>query len=272
MNKFLKPKFNSFLGWSFFGSYLFILLLLPLFGLFLKATAALDDNFFERAFNPIALSSYWVTFSIAGAVAFLNMIFGFLIAWILIRYDFPGKKLLDAAVDLPFALPTSVAGLTLSTIYSNNSLIGQFLENFNIQVVFGRLGIAVAMIFVSFPFVVRSIQPVLQEIEPELEEAAMSLGASPILIFQKVIFPAVLPSLITGVALAFSRSIGEFGSVVIIASNIPLKDLISPVLIFQSLEQYDTLGATVVGTVMLVLSLILLLTINFVQSITSPRK
>jgi sulfate transport system permease protein len=272
MNNFFKKNLNSIFGWSFFFSYTLILLILPLFALFIKSTEAINDNLLERAFNPIAVSSYWVTFSIAGIVAFINMIFGFLLAWVLIRYDFPGKKLLDAAVDLPFALPTSVAGLTLTTIYSQNSFLGKFLEQFGIEVVFTRLGIAIAMIFVSFPFVVRSVQPVLQEIEPELEEAAMSLGASPFLIFQKILIPAVTPSLITGVALAFSRAIGEFGSVVIIASNIPLKDLISPVLIFQSLEQYDTLGATVVGTVMLLLSLILLLTINYIQSITLIKK
>lgn len=267
-------QFKLLTGWGFFFSYLFILLILPLLALCFKSSEALilKDEFIQRAFNPIALSSYWVTFSIAGVVAFLNMIFGFLIAWVLIRYDFPGKKILDAAVDLPFALPTSVAGLTLTTIYSQNSLIGGFLNNFGIQVVFTKLGIAIAMIFVSFPFVVRTVQPILQEIEPELEEAAMSLGASPLLIFQKILLPAITPSLITGVALAFSRAIGEFGSVVIISSNIPLKDLISPVLIFQSLEQYDTLGATVIGTVMLLLSLILLLTINFLQSITIIKK
>nr|YP_005089921.1 probable transport protein [Pedinomonas minor]ACQ90837.1 probable transport protein [Pedinomonas minor] len=272
MKNFFKKNLNFIFGWSFFFSYILILLVLPLFALFIKSSDAFYDDFFERAFNPIALSSYWVTFSIAGIVAFINMIFGFLLAWVLIRYDFPGKKLLDAAVDLPFALPTSVAGLTLTTIYSQNSFIGNFLQQFGIEVVFTRLGIAIAMIFVSFPFVVRSVQPVLQEIEPELEEAAMSLGASPFLIFSKILIPAVTPSLITGVALAFSRAIGEFGSVVIIASNIPLKDLISPVLIFQSLEQYDTLGATVVGTVMLILSLILLLTINYLQSLTIIKK
>lgn len=272
MRIFLKRNLNFFFGWSFFFSYLLILLIFPLCALFIKSTEAFNDNFFERAFNPIALSSYWVTFSIAGIVAFINIVFGFLLAWVLIRYDFPGKKILDAAVDLPFALPTSVAGLTLTTIYSQNSIIGQFLQPFGIEIVFTRLGIAFAILFVSFPFVVRSVQPVLQEIEPELEEAAMSLGASPFLIFWKILIPAVTPSLITGVALAFSRAIGEFGSVVIIASNIPLKDLISPVLIFQSLEQYDTLGATVIGTVLLVLSLILLLTINYFQSLTLIKK
>lgn len=267
-----KTYFKNLFGWGIFVCYLFILLILPLFALFNKSTEAFQSDFFTRAFNPVALSSYWVTFSIAGIVAFLNMIFGFLLAWILIRYDFPGKKVLDSAVDLPFALPTSVAGLTLTTIYSQNSFIGSFLENLGISVVFTRVGIGVAMLFVSFPFVVRTVQPVLQEIEPELEEAAMSLGASPFLIFYKILLPSITPALLTGVALSFSRAIGEFGSVVIISSNIPLKDLISPVLIFQSLEQYDTLGATVIGTVMLVFSLILLLTINFLQSFTLKKK
>lgn len=267
-----KIYFKKILGWGYFFCYLFLLLVLPLWALISKSSEALEIDFVTRAFNPVAISSYWVTFSIAGIVALLNMVFGSLLAWVLIRYDFPGKKLLDSAVDLPFALPTSVAGLTLTTIYSQNSFIGNFLENIGITIVFTRLGIGVAMLFVSFPFVVRTVQPVLQEIEPELEEAAMSLGASPFLIFYKILLPAITPALLTGVALALSRAIGEFGSVVIISSNIPLKDLISPVLVFQSLEQYDTLGATVIGTVMLIFSLFLLLTINFLQSFAVKKK
>ena len=178
----------------------------------------------------------------------------------------PGKKLLDAAVDLPFALPTSVAGLTLATVYGTQGWIGQRLSQLGVQVLFSRLGVAVAMVFVSFPFVVRTLQPVLQDLELELEEVAWSLGASPWKTFCRVLLPSLLPALVTGMTLAFSRAIGEYGSIVIVSSNMPLKDLIAPVLIFQNLEQYEHTGATVIGTVVLLISLVLLLGVNAVQS------
>ena len=252
--------------WFFTILYLIFMLILPIFSLLNTASKNLFSNFWETATEPVALSAYTVTISMAFFASIFNAFFGFILAWILVRYNFPGKRLLDAAVDLPFALPTSVAGLTLATVYNDQGWIGSFLSNFGIQIVFTKLGILIAMIFVSFPFVVRTLQPVLQEMEIELEEAAWSLGASPWKTFQKIIFPPLIPAILTGLTLAFSRAIGEYGSIVIVSSNIPLKDLIASVLIFQNLEQYDYTRATVIGTVVLILSLILLLGINFLQS------
>jgi sulfate transport system permease protein len=190
---------------------------------------------------------------------------GTLLAWILVRYQFPGRKLFDAAIDLPFALPTSVAGLVLATVYSDNGWIGQLFAPFGIKIAFTRLGVFVAMLFISLPFVVRTLQPVLQEMEREVEEAAWSLGASQLQTFWKVILPPIIPPILTGIALGFSRAVGEYGSVVIVSSNIPFKDLIAPVLVFQKLEQYDYEGATVIGTVLLLASLLILFIINLLQ-------
>lgn len=252
--------------WFFTLFYLLFMLILPIICLFVTASETLFVRFWEIATEPVAISAYFVTISMALFACVFNAFFGFILAWVLVRYDFFGKKLVDAAVDLPFALPTAVAGFTLATVYSDQGWIGSLLSNFGIQIIFTRLGILIAMIFVSFPFVVRTLQPVLQEIEIELEEAAWSLGASPWQSFRKVIFPPLIPALITGITLAFSRAIGEYGSIVIVASNFPLKDLIASVLIFQNLEQYDYLGATVIGTVVLLLSLILLFGVHFLQS------
>lgn len=255
-------------NWPFIFTIIYIsfILLLPIFSMLNNVSETFFEEFFKRATEPVAISAYIVTISMAFSACLFNAIFGFIIAWVLTRYNFPGKRLIDAAIDLPFALPTSVAGLTLVTVYSEQSWLGSFLNKFGIQVVFTKLGVMVAMIFVSFPFVVRTIQPVLQEMEKELEEAAWSLGASPWKTFQKVVFPPLLPATLTGITLAFSRAIGEYGSIAIISSNFPFKDLIASVLIFQSLEQYDYKGATIVGTVVLFISLILLLSINFLQS------
>ena len=252
--------------WLFTILYFVFMLIFPILSLLNTASKNLFFNFWETATEPVALSAYTVTISMAFFASIFNTFFGFILAWILVRYNFPGKRLLDAAVDLPFALPTSVAGLTLATVYNDQGWIGSFLSNFGIQIVFTKLGILIAMIFVSFPFVVRTLQPVLQEMEIELEEAAWSLGAEPWKTFQKIIFPPLIPAILTGLTLAFSRAIGEYGSIVIVSSNIPLKDLIASVLIFQNLEQYDYTRATVIGTVVLILSLILLLGINFLQS------
>ena len=248
------------------ASYLLFMLVLPICSLLSTAGAALFTNFWQLATEPIAVSAYVVTLSMAFAAAIFNGVFGFVLAWVLVRYNFPGKKLLDAAVDLPFALPTSVAGLTLATVYGTQGWLGHGLSQLGVQVLFSRLGVAVAMVFVSFPFVVRTLQPVLQELEIELEEVAWSLGASPWKTFSRILFPSVLPALITGMTLAFSRAIGEYGSIVIVSSNMPLKDLIASVLIFQNLEQYEYTGATVIGTVVLLISLTLLLGVNAVQS------
>lgn len=246
--------------------YITIILIIPILSMLKVASRNSIIDFWTRATEPVALSAYFVTLSMAFIACIFNVIFGFLVAWVLVRYNFPGKKILDSTVDLPFALPTSVAGLTLTSIYNNEGFIGSSLANFGIQIVFTRLGILIAMIFVSFPFVVRTIQPILQDINKELEEASWTLGASSWKTFKLVIFPSILPALLTGMTLSFSRAIGEYGSVVIIASNFPFKDLIAPVLIFQYLEQYDYNGATIIGTVILFISLFLLLGINFLQA------
>ncbi|QLE39415.1 sulfate ABC transporter permease subunit CysT [Nostoc sp. C052] len=246
--------------------YLAVMLLIPIAAMFLKASTETPARFWAIATSDIALATYNVTFFTAIFAALLNGVFGTLIAWVLVRYDFPLKRLIDATVDLPFALPTSVAGLTLATVYSDNGWIGSLLAPLGIKVSFTRTGVAVAMIFISLPFIVRTVQPVLQEMEHEIEEASWCLGASQWQTFWKVILPPLFPTILTGVALGFSRAVGEYGSTVIISSNTPFQDLIAPVLIFQRLEQYDYSGATVIGIVLLSISLVLLLAINFLQA------
>lgn len=257
---------NMSWAWRITWSYLTIMLFLPAAALFLKASTVSPAQFWEIATSPVALSTYEVTFVTAIATALINAVFGTLIAWILVRYTFPLKRIVDAAIDLPFALPTAVAGLTLATVYSDNGWIGSLLAPLGIKVAFTRLGVGVAMLFISLPFVVRAVQPVLQEMEKDVEEAAWSLGASPLQTFWRVILPPLLPALLTGIALGFSRAVGEFGSIVIVAANIPFKDLITSVLVFQRLEQYDYAGATVLGTVLLAISLLVLVGINVLQA------
>ncbi len=262
---------SSWLGrlswpWRITIGYLTLMLLLPIAALLLRASQVNFRDFWAIAASPIALSAYDVTFVTALVTALINGVFGTLVAWVFVRYDFPFKRLVDAAVDLPFALPTAVAGLTIATVYSDKGWIGSLLAPLGIQVSFTRLGVAIAMLFISFPFVVRTVQPVLREMEKDLEEAAWSLGASHSETFWRVILPPLLPAILTGVALGFSRAVGEYGSIVIVASNLPFQDLIAPVLIFQRLEQYDYAGATVIGTVMLVISLLLLFVINLLQA------
>ncbi|MEH1905982.1 MAG: sulfate ABC transporter permease subunit CysT [Nostoc sp.] len=252
--------------WRITIAYLTVMLFIPIAAMFLKASTETPARFWAIATSDIALATYNVTFFTAIFAALLNGVFGTLIAWVLVRYNFPLKRLIDATVDLPFALPTSVAGLTLATVYSNNGWIGSLLEPLRIKVSFTRTGVAVAMIFISLPFIVRTVQPVLQEMEHEIEEAAWCLGASQWQTFWKVILPPLFPTILTGVALGFSRAVGEYGSTVIISSNTPFQDLIAPVLIFQRLEQYDYSGATVIGIVLLSISLVLLLAINFLQA------
>lgn len=266
------PKRNQ--NWiAFFTiSYIFLTLILPITALFWRAGQDGWSTFIQAATDSVALSAYEVTFITALLAALLNIVFGLLVAWVLVRYRFPGRRLLDAAVDLPFALPTSVAGITLATVYGDAGWLGNWLsQTFGIQVAFTRIGVALAMIFVSFPFVVRTVQPVLRSLEPELEEAAQVLGATPFQCFRRVIFPALLPSLLTGTALGFSRAVGEFGSVVIVASNVPFKDLIAPVLIFQELERYSYSSATALGSIMLLTSLVLLFVLNLIQVKTLRR-
>ena len=245
----------------------FFLLILPLTVLFLGIAQTQWSEVIRKATDPIALSAYVLTVQMALYAALLNTLFGFIITWVLTRYQFFGKKILDAAVDLPFALPTSVAGLTLATVYGDQGWIGSFFSPFGVQIVFTKSGVLLAMIFVSFPFVIRTLQPVLQEIEQSLEEAAWSLGASPWQTFRRVILPALWPAVFTGFTLSFSRALGEFGSIVMISSNLPFKDLVASVLIYQSLEQYDYLGASVIGAVVLLIAFITLIFINAFQAL-----
>lgn len=252
--------------WRITIFYLIVMLVLPVIAMVLKAVTLSPEKIWKIAVSPVALSAYDVTFVTALGAALLNGVAGLVTAWVLVRYEFPGKRLLDAAIDLPFALPTAVAGLTLATVYSENGWIGALLAPLGIKVAFTRLGVFLAMLFISLPFVVRTVQPVLQELEHEVEEAAWSLGASAWQTFHRVVLPPLMPAALTGIALGFARSVGEYGSVVIIASNIPFKDLTAPVLIFQRLEQYDYAGATVIGMVMLLVSLVMLLAINLIQT------
>jgi sulfate/thiosulfate transport system permease protein len=260
-------RFLGQLSWPWLVTvmYLIIMLLLPISALMTKAISVGPTEFWRIATSPVALSAYDVTFVTSLAAGLINGVMGTLVAWVLVRYRFPGRKFLDAAVDLPFALPTAVAGLVLATVYSDKGWIGSLLAPFGIKIAFTRLGVLVAMIFISLPFIVRTLQPVLQEMEPEIEEAASALGATQRQTFIRVLLPPLIPPILTGVALGFSRAIGEYGSVIIISSSIPFKDLIAPVLVFQRLEQYDYGGATVIGTVLLLISLAMLLTINALQ-------
>lgn len=246
--------------------YFFFLLILPLSVLVLLVAQNSWTEVLRKATDPIAVSAYVLTVQMAFYAAIINTFFGFVITWILTRYDFWGRKVLDAAVDLPFALPTSVAGLTLATVYGDQGWIGTFLHAFGVQIVFTKIGVLLAMIFVSFPFVIRTLQPVLQEVEQSLEEASWSLGASSWQTFFRVLLPTLWPALFTGFTLSFSRALGEFGSIVMISSNLPFKDLVASVLIYQSLEQYDYLGASVIGIVVLFIALISLIFINTLQS------
>ena len=253
--------------WRVTWSYLAVFLFLPIGALVLKASSLNPTEIWKIATDPVALSTYNVTFFTALAAAALNGFAGLIVAWVLVRYEFPGRRFLDAVIDLPFAMPTAVAGLTLSTLYSPKGWIGGPLAPYGITISFTRLGVLVAMIYISLPFVVRAVQPVLQDMEIEVEEAAWSMGASSWQTFRRVILPPLLPALLTGIAMGFSRAVGEYGSIVLIAGNIPFQDLIAPVLVFQRLEQFDYAGATVIGSVLLLISLAILVVINLLQSL-----
>jgi len=257
------PGFGLSLGYALV--YLSLLVLIPLGALVARSTELSWAHFWEIATADRALASYKVSFGCALIAALINMVFGLIVAWVLVRYDFVGKKLVDAFVDLPFALPTAVAGITLTTLYANTGWVGQFLEPLGIKVAFTPLGIVVALIFIGIPFVVRTVQPVIEDIETEVEEAAATLGASRWQTFSQVVFPALLPALLTGFTLAFARAVGEYGSVIFIAGNMPMVSEITPLLIISKLEQYDLPGAIVLAVVMLVISFVLLLTINLLQ-------
>jgi len=251
------PGFGPALGYTIF--YLSLIVLIPLSALFFKTATMSLDEFLAAVTSERVVASYRVTFGAALLAALVNAFFGVLVAWVLVRYRFPGKKLIDALVDLPFALPTAVAGITLASIYSPNGWMGRLLEPHGIKVAFTPLGILVAMIFIGLPFVVRTVQPVLEELDQEVE------GASRLQTFCRVIFPTMLPALLTGFALAFARGVGEYGSIIFIAGNMPMVSEITPLLIITKLEQYDYPGATAIATVMLVASFLLLLSINLLQ-------
>jgi sulfate/thiosulfate transport system permease protein len=263
------PGFGLTMGFTL--AWLSLIVLIPLTALFLRAAGMGWAEFLEVGFSDRALAAYRISFGTAFAAASVNGVFGLLTAWVFVRYEFPGKGVLNALVDLPFALPTAVAGIALTAIYAPNGWIGQWLEPLGIQVAYTPIGITVALIFIGLPFIVRSVEPVLADLSIEVEEAALSLGARPWQVFVRVILPAILPALLTGFALALARGIGEYGSVIFIAGNMPFKSEIAPLLIVTQLEQYDYAAATAIATVMLLISFALLLIINVIQAWSRRR-
>jgi len=257
------PGFGPTLGYTVF--YLSLIVLLPLSALVVKTASLSWGEFLATVTAPRVVASYRVTFGAALAAAGVNALFGLLVAWVLVRYRLPGKRLIDALVDFPFALPTAVAGITLSSVYAANGWLGQYLEPRGIKVAFTPIGIFVAMTFIGLPFVVRTVQPVLEELEQEIEEAAACLGANRWQTFRRVLLPELLPALLTGFALAFARGVGEYGSIIFIAGNMPMVSEITPLLIITKLEQYDYAGATAIATVMLLFSFLMLLAVNLLQ-------
>ncbi|MDI1342217.1 sulfate ABC transporter permease subunit CysT [Polaromonas sp.] len=258
------PGFGLTLGYTLF--YLSIIVLIPLSALLFKTFSLSWEQFVTAVTSPRVMASYRLTFGASLIAALVNLVFGLLLAWVLVRYKFPGKKIVDALVDLPFALPTAVAGISLTAILAGNGWIGQYLEPLGIKLAFTPAGVVIALIFIGLPFVVRTVQPVLEDAEKELEEAATSLGATRLQIFTRVILPHITPALLTGFAMAFARAIGEYGSVIFIAGNMPMISEITPLIIIGKLEQYDYAGATAVAVVMLVISFVLLLVINGLQA------
>jgi sulfate transport system permease protein len=264
------PGFHLSLGFTLF--YLGLIVLIPLSAVFLKTFTMTWEAFWTTVTSERVMASYRLTFGASLLAALINVVFGGIVAWVLVRYKFPGKRVIDALVDLPFALPTAVAGITLATLYAPNGWLGQLLAPLGIKVAFTPLGVLVALIFIGLPFVVRTVQPVLEEAEKELEEAAVSLGASHWQTFRRVTLPTILPALMTGFALAFARATGEYGSVIFIAGNMPMVSEITPLFMITKLEQYDYAGATAIAVVMLLLSFSLLLTINALQAWTRSKQ
>ncbi len=258
------PGFHLTLGYTLF--YLFLIVLIPLSALLFKTFSLTWVQFVEAVTSPRVMASYRLTFGASLIAAVVNVFAGLLVAWVLVRYEFPGKKIADALVDLPFALPTAVAGISLTALLAGNGWIGQYLEPLGIQLAFQPAGVVIALIFIGLPFVVRTVQPVLEDAEKELEEAAMCLGATRWQTFARVILPTIGPALLTGFAMAFARAVGEYGSVIFIAGNVPMVSEITPLIIIGKLEQYDYAGATAVATVMLGISFVLLLIINGLQA------
>ena len=257
------PGFKLTLGFTLF--YLGLIVLIPLAATFAKTGALTWSQFWHTAASPAALAAYRLSFGASLLAALVNAVFGLIVAWVLVRYQFWGRRFMDALVDLPFALPTAVAGITLASLYSENGWIGRWLAPYGIKVSYTWLGVFVALTFIGLPFIVRTLQPVLEDLDVEVEEAAASLGANRIQTFFRVVLPMVFPALLTGFALAFARGLGEYGSVVFISSNIPLRSQIVPVLIMSKIEQFDIAGATALAVVMLVISFLLLLAINLIQ-------
>jgi len=258
------PGFGLALGYTMV--YLSLIVLIPLSMLFIKTASQNWTHFFQAVTSARVVASYKLSLGASALGALINAFFGLIVAWVLVRYSFPGKRLIDAMVDLPFALPTAVAGIALTAVYAPNGWIGHYLEPHGIHVTYTPLGVLVALTFIGLPFVVRTLQPVLEELDPDIEEAAASLGANRWQTFFKVIFPELWPAWLTGFALSFARALGEYGSVVFISGNMPMRTEITPFLIITKLEQYDYAGATAIACVMLVASFILLLTINLLQA------
>jgi sulfate transport system permease protein len=263
------PGFGLTMGMTLF--WLGLVVLVPLSALLLRAAGMGWEAFAAVGLSPRALAAYRLSFGAALAAAAVNAVFGLLIAWVLVRYDFPGKTLIDAAVDLPFALPTAVAGIALVSLYSDNGWIGSLLAPLGIKVAYTPLGVTIALVFIGLPFIVRSVQPVLADLGRDVEEAAATLGATRAQTFARVILPAVAPALMTGFALAFARGVGEYGSIIFIAGNMPFKSEIAPLLIITQLEQFDYDGATAIACVMLVLSFAMLLFVNLLQAWRAKR-
>ena len=263
MQKSVLPGFGLSLGFA--TLYASLLVFIPLAGLLIKSLELPLDQLWEVISNRRALASYRLTFGASFIAASLNLVFGLIVAWVLVRYQFPGKRIVDAIVDLPFALPTAVAGIALTAIYAPNGIIGQWFALLDIKIAYTWIGVTVALTFIGLPFVVRTVQPVLADLEAEAEEAAASLGATRWQTFRYIIMPALLPSLLTGFALAFARAIGEYGSVVFISGNMPYRTEITPLLIMTKLEQFDYAGAAALGSIMLVISFVILLVINALQ-------
>jgi len=257
------PGFGMTLGFA--GLFLTFIVLIPMAALILRAGSLPLDEFWRIATEPRALASYRLTFGASLLAACVNAVFGFIIAWTLVRYEFPGRRIVDAIIDLPFALPTAVSGIALATVFTPNGWLGMHLEQLGVQVAYTWVGVVVALTLIGLPFVVRSVQPALEEDDPSLEEAAESLGASRWMVFRRVILPTVVPALATGFTLALARSIGEYGSVIFIAGNLPMRTEITPLLIVIKLEQYDYLGAAALGLVMLFVSFVMLMSINAIN-------
>lgn len=262
--KSILPGFGLSLGFTVV--YLSLIVLIPLSATFLKTSSLSWPQFWHIVTAPRALASYELSFGSSAIAASINLVFGLIVAWVLVRYSFPGKRLFDSLVDLPFALPTAVAGIALTAIYSGNGWVGQYLQPLGIKAAYSRLGVVIALTFTGLPFVVRTVQPVLEDLDKEMEEAAASLGADRWQTITRVLLPAIMPAALTGLTMAFARAVGEYGSVVFISGNMPMRTEITPLLILTKLEQYDYTGATAIAVVMLVTSFVMLLAINLLQT------